>query len=62
VTDKRQPEEADQNADDQELMEQIEYRPNTNQARHEPIPAGHDDERRPAAVERDEETAAESSK
>ncbi|MGH3400175.1 MAG: hypothetical protein ACRDPO_36390 [Streptosporangiaceae bacterium] len=36
----------------------IEHQANTNQVRHEPVPASHDDRPRPAAVERNEESAA----
>lgn len=39
---------------------EIEHQANTNQVRHEPVPASHDDERRPAAVVRNEESAARS--
>jgi hypothetical protein len=30
--------------------QEIEHQANTNQVRHEPVPASHDDDRRPAAV------------
>ena len=39
---------------------EIEHQANTNQVRHEPVPASHDDERRPAAVQRNEESAGRS--
>jgi hypothetical protein len=35
----------------------VEHQANTNQVRHEPVPASHDDRPRPAATERNEESA-----
>ena len=55
MADKRAEEDPDQAGEPE-----IEHQANTNQVRDEPVPASHDDERRPAAVERNEESAAQS--
>ncbi len=45
---------ADRDADAAQL-EELGYRPNVNQVRHEPLPASHDADQRPEAVVRNEE-------
>ncbi len=47
-------------AAESEIETEIEHQANTNQVRHEPVPASHHDERRPDAVVRNEESAARS--
>jgi hypothetical protein len=43
-----------------DLATAIEHEPNVNQIRREPVPASHHEDRRPEAVRRNEEAAADS--